>query len=82
MITARITVSAPVLLAAGEFLNGKTLSGPEWVRSGEAEVSIERAEALERDGYADILSKGVCRIAGLHAAPAVTTTTPDPIPCR
>lgn len=58
MITARITVSAPVLLAAGEFLNGKTLSGPEWVRSGEAEVSIERAEALERDGYADILSKG------------------------
>lgn len=58
MSTAQITVSAPVYLEAGEHLNGKTLAAPEWVRSGEATVSLERAEALERDGYADILSKG------------------------
>ncbi len=57
-MTTQIKLSAPVYFAVGEDLNGQTLAVAQWVRGGEAEVSIERAEALERDGYADILSKG------------------------
>ena len=57
MTTAQINISAPVRFEAGEHLNGATLTAPEWVRSGPATVSVERAEALERDGYADIISK-------------------------
>lgn len=57
MKTAQINISAAVRFEAGEHLNGKTLAAPEWVRSGPATVGLERAEALERDGYADILSK-------------------------
>lgn len=56
--TAVINVSAPVYVQAGEHLNGATLASAEWVRSGRATVSIEKAEALERDGFADIVSKG------------------------
>lgn len=57
MKTAQINVNAPVYFAPGDYLNGQTLAAPEWVRSGSATVSLDRAEALERDGYADIVSK-------------------------
>lgn len=54
---AQINVSAPVLFSVGEYLNGAVLTAPQWVRSGAAEVDAAKAEALERDGYADIISK-------------------------
>ena len=57
MTTAQINISAAVRFEAGEHLNGATLAAPEWVLSGPATVSLERAEALERNGYADIISK-------------------------
>lgn len=56
MSTAQIKVTAPVYFAAGETLNGVALAAPQWVRSGAASVATEKAQALERDGYADILS--------------------------
>ena len=61
MKTAQIIISAPVRFEAGEFLNGATLTAQQWVRSGPATVSVERAEALERVGYADIVSKDGAR---------------------
>lgn len=57
MSKAQIRVSAPVLFAVGDYLNGATLTEPQWVRSGAAEVDADKAEALERDGYADIISR-------------------------
>jgi hypothetical protein len=56
MKTAQIKISAPVYFAAGEHLNGATLVAPAWVRSGDATVELEKAQALERDGFADIVS--------------------------
>lgn len=56
MKTAQIKISAPVYFAAGEHLNGATLTAPEWVRIGGATVEIQKAQALERDGFADIVS--------------------------
>lgn len=57
MSKAQIRVSAPVLFVAGDYLNGATLTAPQWVRSGLAEVDASKAEALERQGYADIISR-------------------------
>ncbi len=57
MKTAQINVSAPVYLAAGEYLDGVVLAAPQWVRSGTVTVELSRAEAFERDGYADIVLK-------------------------
>ena len=56
MKTAQIKISAPVYFAAGEHLNGTTLAAPAWVRGGGATVEIQKAQALERDGFADIVS--------------------------
>lgn len=56
MSTAEIHVSAPVYFSVGEFLNGRNLEAPEWVKSGRAIVSADKARALSQDGYADILS--------------------------
>ena len=55
-MTTQIKLSAPVYFAAGETLNGQTLAAAQWVRDGTASVSYEKAQALERDGFADILS--------------------------
>lgn len=55
-MTTQIKLSAPVHFAAGEALNGQTLAVAQWVRGGTASVSDEKAQALERDGLADILS--------------------------
>ena len=62
---AQINVSAPVLFSVGEYLNGAVLTAPQWVRSGAAEVDAAKAEALERDGYADIISKDGKPVAAL-----------------
>lgn len=58
MKTAKIKIISPVLFAAGEYLNGATLSAPAWVMRGEADVSAEKAAELERTGYVDIVSRG------------------------
>ena len=55
-MTTQIKLSAPVYFAAGEALNGQTLAVAQWVRGGTTSVSDEKAQALERDGLADILS--------------------------
>ena len=55
-MTTQIKLSAPVHFAAGEALNGQTLAVAQWVRGGTTSVSDEKAQALERDGLADILN--------------------------
>lgn len=73
-MTTQIKLSAPVHFAAGEALNGQTLAVAQWVRGGTASVSDEKAQALERDGLADILNVdgkravwGACCSGGDHA---------------
>ncbi len=73
-MTTQIKLSAPVYFAAGETLNGQALAAAQWVRGGTVSVSDEKAQALERDGLADILSIdgvafhwGACCSGGDHA---------------
>ena len=56
MKTAKVSVTAPVYFAAGDWLDGSVLAAPQWVRSGVIEVSAERAADFSANGYADIVS--------------------------
>ncbi len=56
-MTTKIKIISPVLFAAGESLDGEMLSASKWIMQGEAIVADDRATTLERDGYADIVSR-------------------------
>jgi len=56
-MATKIKIISPVLFAAGEPLDGAVLLASKWVMAGEALVADDRATSLERDGYADILSR-------------------------
>lgn len=65
-MTAVVNVISPVLIKAGQFIDGKNAPADVWVKSGEHEIDDDLAQDLARSGYVEIVSvNGV----GVVAAP-------------
>jgi len=65
-MTAVVNVISPVLIKAGQFIDGASANSDVWVKSGEHEIDSDFAQSLASSGYVEVISvNGV----GFVAAP-------------